>query len=256
MRTFLAGLAIFLSFFTGAAALTALPTHQVLLDPDLAGETLANALGNGGLRNRILPRIVPGYASLPASARARIDRLVEDPDTAAAVSDTPIRSNGTVDLAALQQYVSERLRDNGEDRLAATVENASSRATVTIPAKYFNRYQDARRTVWQVTVIAGLATVLLYALALLVSRRRPVTLRSAGVALILGTAVAVGLHWVAPDVVEAADLMEGSQALALTMRAHRSDVLVLLAPFALAGVIAAATGTILGRSRQFGHSAD
>ena len=45
MRSFLAGLALFLAFLTGTTALAAYVAYDVLLDPSRAGQVLDEATG-------------------------------------------------------------------------------------------------------------------------------------------------------------------------------------------------------------------
>ena len=75
MRSFLAGLALFLAFVTGTIALSAYVAETVLLDPSRAGEVVGKALSRADVREEILTRAVPGYDRLdPRSRRRRRSR--------------------------------------------------------------------------------------------------------------------------------------------------------------------------------------
>ena len=65
MRSFLAGLALFLAFLTGTTALAAYVAYDVLLDPSRAGQVLDEAMEQPELQQKILTKAVPGYAQLP-----------------------------------------------------------------------------------------------------------------------------------------------------------------------------------------------
>ncbi len=247
MRSFIAGLAIFLSFFAGVATLVAYPAHQVLLNPDRVGETVGNALQQSDLRGRVLTRLVPGYGDLPKAQRREVDRIAESSGTTDALADVEIRSDGTIDLSSLQTHIAEGARAGGQDRLADQLEARAGTGTLDVPKKYFDVYETARETVWQTILFAGFVTLLLYGIALLASTRRGRTTRSIGITLLLSTAVAAGLHWIAPVVVDAAGINSGAEAVALTMRAQRSSVLLLLAPAALVAVLLVVGGIILDR---------
>lgn len=250
MRSFAAGFLLFLSFFTGTAALEAYVVHEVLLDPDRVGEVLGSALQQEELRDRILDRTVPGYSGLPQAVRGDVERAAEEVPVDRALREVRLREDGTVSLAPLKTELADELRRQGQGRLADRVEAAADPGTVTVPAADLDRYTRARDTSWQVAVGGALVTAGLVVIAAAVSPDRRRTVRSVGVTLLLVAAAAALLFAVIPTVVRAADARPEFEALASVVEAQRPTAWLTVLPVAVVGVVLLLASLLMPRSRR------
>jgi hypothetical protein len=250
MRSFTAGFVLFLSFFTGTAALEAYVVHEVLLDPDRAGEVIASALQQQELRDKLLARTVPGYAQLPDAARAGIDRAAEEVPLDRALRSVTLAEDGTVSLSPLKAELVDELRRRGADRIASRVEAADDPGTVSVPAEDMDRYRTARDTTWKVAVGGGLITVGLLVIAAIVSPDRRRTVRSMGLTVLLVAGAAALVYAVLPTVVRAADARVEFEALAAVVEGQRSAAWLTILPVAVVGVVLAAVSLLLPRRRR------
>jgi hypothetical protein len=244
MRSFVAGLAVFLAFLTGTAGLASYVVHDVVLDPSRAGEVVDYALHQPDTRREILGRTVPGYGRLPVRVRAAVDALADSPRLRRAARTISLDANGEVALSPLQEVLAAELRAD-QPRLAARVAAADTR--VAVPARYVTRYDDARERSATLALRGGLATAALLLLALLVSPRRLRTVRSIGVAALLACLVVALLYWALPSVISAASSSPLVGAVVAVVQAERSTVLWRLAPFAGAGLVMLVVGLVAPR---------
>src|SRR4051794_15138988 len=132
MRSFVAGLAIFLAFLTGTAALGAFVAHETVLDPDLAGPALDAALEDEDLTDRVLGQVVPGYGSLPQPVVDALRRVAVDSsfhEAARRVTFDP--ASGEVSLEPLRTALADRLRQHGIGIAAGAV--TAGDAVITVP---------------------------------------------------------------------------------------------------------------------------
>ncbi len=249
MRSFVTGFLLFLSFFTGTAALEAYVVHEVLLDPDRAGEVLGSALQQEDLRERILTKAVPGYGQLPQSARDGVDQAAEEVPVDRALRDVQLDEDGTVSLAPLKAELADELRRRGQDRLADRVEAAEDPGTVSVPAADMERYREARDTSWKVATGGALITVGLLVIAALASRDRRRTVRSIGVTLLLVAGAAALLFAAIPTVVRAADGRPEFEALAAVVEAQRQTAWLTVLPVVAVGVVLLVASLLIPRSR-------
>lgn len=250
MRSFAAGLALFLSFVFGAAALAAYVAHEVLLDPDRTGELVGSALQQPDLRSKILTRAVPGYVRLPAQVRAQVDAVARTAATGRAAKKVTLGSDGEVGLRPVQVELARALRDNGQPGLAAKVAASGADATVQVPSKYLDRYESARDTSQQVATRGAVLTALLLLVALLVSADRRRTVRSIGVSALSSCVVVALIYWLAPLFVRAASSSAVFEAVGTVLQAQRVPVLVTLAPVAAVGLVLVIVPVLLGSSRR------
>jgi hypothetical protein len=249
MRSLLAGLALFLAFVSGTAALTAYAAHEVLLDPRRAGEVLSTALRQPDLRERILSRAVPGYAQLPGVARTGVDALAATPSVDRALESVTVSRTGEVSLSPLQAALAAGLRSNGLGPVADAVSSAQG-ASVTVPPEYLDRYLTAQDTSRRVAVQGGLVAGLLLVVALVVSRDRRRTVRSAGITTLLACAAAAGLHLLLPTFVAASSARPEIDAVAAVVQAQRPEVLLALLPAVAAGLVLLAVGVLVPAPRR------
>jgi hypothetical protein len=249
MRSLLAGLALFLAFVSGTAALTAYAAHEVLLDPRRAGEVLSTALRQPDLRERILSRAVPGYAQLPGVARTGVDALAATPSVDRALESVTVSRTGEVSLSPLQAALAAGLRSNGLGPVADAVSSAQG-ASVTVPPEYLDRYLTAQDTSRRVAVQGGLVAGLLLVVALVVSRDRRRTVRSAGITTLLACAAAAGLHLLLPTFVAASSARPEIDAVAAVVQAQRTEVLLALLPAVAAGLVLLAVGVLVPAPRR------
>ncbi|MDX6327498.1 MAG: hypothetical protein QOK15_3852 [Nocardioidaceae bacterium] len=246
MRSFVAGLAVFLAFLTGTAALGAFVAHEVVLDPSRAGLALDAMLSDRELSNRVLGQIVPGISNLPAPLMTVVRQAALDPSVHRAVRKVTFDPHsGEISLKPIQSEVLSQLR---RFSLGAAATNGGD-AVITVPQKDLARYNDARTTSWRVARLGGLATVVLLAIALLISPRRVRTLRSIGLLTIVSCVLVAAAAWTLPAIVRAVTSSIAGQAVAVVASAARSDALVSLAPFAVAGVVLVVVSLLGGRQR-------
>jgi hypothetical protein len=249
MRSFLAGLALFLAFLTGTTALAAYVAYDVLLDPSRAGQAVAQAMEQPELRQKILAKAVPGYAQLPPRVREAVDRAARSSAADKALAKVTLDENGTVTLTPLQKELSAALRANGQSGLASRVE-ATDAGTVSVPSTYMDRFHTARDLAHKAWIGGGLITLGLIALALLASPHRRRTLRSTGITVLAAClAVAVG-YWVLPAFARAASSDPAADAAAAVLEAERRTVLFRLALPAVVGVALAVAGSFAPRGRR------
>jgi hypothetical protein len=247
VRSFLAGLAIVLAFFTGTAALGAFVAHQVVLNPDHAGVALDAALDDRGLVDRVLARVVPGYNGLPQPLVDGVRRFALTPSVhRAARRVTFDPATGELSLRPVQSALASELRQNGAGPVADAI--TAGDAVITVPANDLARYNDARWATSQVALLGGLMTAALFVLALIVSPRRSSTLRSIGLTVLLGCGVVGAVFWAAPKLIGLASSSVAAQAAAVLSKAALPNALQLLIPFAVVGlVITVASLLIPGR---------
>ena len=253
MRSFFAGLALFLSFLTGTVALEAFVAHHVVLDPDRAGQALSAALDEPELRERLLHRAVPGYRKLPQPVQTVADQLAGTSSAHRAVEKVSLSDDGTIALAPLQLELAQSLRTLGQPQLAAQL-TAVSGTTITVPEKYLSRYRDARETSWRVAVLGAAATLVLFLLALLLSPKRRRTVRSIGVSALLACGAAALLYWALPGVAGLVSSGSTGDVAAVVLRAERPAVLLMLLPVAVVAVVLV-VGSLLARPRRTSSTA-
>ncbi len=250
MRSFLAGVALFLAFLSGTMALAAFVTYDDLLDPARAGQVVANSLKQDALRDKVLARVVPGYDLLPPSVQAGIGAVATSSGAQDAVSQLRLQDNGTIDLAPLQAELASSLRASGHPLLATAVSADRGSASVSVPATYLDKYTTAREVSRKLWIGGGLIALGLVAIAVLVSKHRRRTIRSTGLATLLAcAAVALG-YWVMPTFVQAASSAAESDAVAAVLQAQRPTVLHTLLPVAVVGVVLVVVGLAGGRRRS------
>ncbi|MEP7090317.1 MAG: hypothetical protein ABI776_09435 [Nocardioidaceae bacterium] len=253
MRSFAAGLALFMAFLTGTATLGAYVAHQVVLDPDRAGQALSAALDEPDLLHKVLNQTVPGYQRLSQTDRDLIDGLAGSDTAHRAVGSVSMDARGDVDLAPLRRQITRALRSAGQPGLADQLAAAAGGTRVSVPSDYFSHYQRARDVSWFVATRGAVATLVLFAVALLVSPHRVRTVRSVGVALLLSTAVAALAFWALPALAAAVSSSTAADAAAVVLRAERSDVLRALLPPAVVAVVLIVVGLVgqsLGRTSR------
>ena len=250
MRSFVAGLLLFLSFLTGTAALGAYAAHEVLLDPSHAGPFLDAALGQQDVRNRILDQVVPGYRSLPAQVRDRVDTVAETPAARRAIEQVSLDEKGNLDLSSLQGEIVRALRANGQPQIAALVAAQSGVTSVQVPSTYFSRYTRARDDAWLVATRGAVVTAALFLVALLASPRRRRTVAAIGIVLLLCCAVDVVLFRLLPAAVRAASSSALADAAAAVVAQQQSAVLLAMVPVALAGAGVVVASLLLPEDRR------
>lgn len=247
MRSFVAGLAVFLAFLTGTAALGSYVARTVLLDPARVGQVVEASLRMPDVRDRILARAVPGYARLPGPARAAVAALADDPGLDRAARRIVLRPDGTVGLEPLQREIASRLRGT-LPQVASVVGSAHTR--VTVPATYVDRYQAARDNSRRLALGAALVTAGLLLVGLVVTRRRRRTVRSIGIAAVLSALVVGLLYWAVPSVLEVATANPLAGGAISVVRDERSDVLLRLLPVVVVGLVLAIGAVVAGSDRR------
>lgn len=250
MRSFIAGLALLLAGLIGTAALGAYIAHRTVLDPERAGEVLAAGLEQPELRRMILSRAVPGYVRVPQEGRAALDRLAETSQVDRALRSVRLSPDGTVSLAPLRNELTQALRDNGQTGLAARVATAGGPDTVDVPARIFDRYERARDLTGLVATRGGLAAVVLFLVALLVSGNRRATVRAIGVTILLGSGVVALLYWVSPELAHAASASPWVDAAPAVRQSQTSTAVGILLPVAAIGVVLMAGSFLLPRPKS------
>src|SRR3954447_21792454 len=247
MRSFVAGLALLLAGVIGTAALGAYVAHQTVLDPDRAGHVLAAALDPPQLRETILARTIPGYDRLPQVARRAIEALAGTSQVSDALSKVQLDSDGTVALAPLRDELTKTLRESGQAPIAAVVAASGGPARVDVPPDVVSRYDRARDSAWQVATQGAIAVMVLFLLALLVSRNRRATVRGIGLTILLSAALVAFLYWVSPDVVRAASTSPWVDAAPSVRDTEKPTVLGILVPTAVIGILVMAVSLLVPR---------
>jgi len=96
--------------------------------------------------------------------------------------------------------------------------------------------------------------MVLFLLALLVSRNRRATVRGIGLTILLSAALVAFLYWVSPDVVRAASTSPWVDAATSVRDTEKPTVLGILVPTAIVGVVVMAVSLLVPgperRSRQ------
>ena len=247
MRSLVAGLAIFVAFLTGTAALAAFVAHQTVLDPDNAGRALDAALSDDQLADQVLESIVPGFSGLPRSLTTAVRRAALDPSVHEAARNVTFDPRtGEISLKPIQSEVLAQVSRFG---LGGAATNQGE-VVITVPAAELARYNDARARTSRVATLGALATAVLWAVALLVSPRRPRTLLAIGASTLVGAVVVGGLAWLAPGAIDAATSSLTGQVAAVMIAAARPEILTLLAPFAVAGAAVAVLGLVAGAATR------
>jgi hypothetical protein len=245
MRSFVAGLALLLAGVIGTAALGAFIAHQTVLDPDRAGHVLAAAMDQPKLRETILARTIPGYDRLPRVAQDAVEAIAGTSQVSDALSTVQLSSDGTVALAPLRDQLTKTLRENGQAPLAAVVAASGGPARVDVPTDVVARYDRARDTAWQVATQGAIAVVVLFLVALLVSRNRRATVRGIGLVILVSAALVAFLYWVSPDVVRAASTSPWVDAATSVRDTEKPTVLGILVPTAIVGVVVMAVSLLV-----------
>jgi hypothetical protein len=250
MRSFVAGLLLLLSFLTGTAGLGAYAAHEVLLDPAHAGPMLNAALAQQDVRNRILEQVVPGYGSLPAQVRDRVDTVAETPAARRAIEQVSLDTHGNLDLSSLQGEIVRALRANGLPQVASLVAAQPGVSSVQVPSTYFSRYTEARDDTWLIATRGAVVTAVLFVVALLVSPRRRRTVATIGIVLLLCCAVDVVLFRLLPGLVRTAPSSALGDAAAAVVTQQQTAVLLAMVPVALAGAGLVVASLLLPEDRH------
>lgn len=249
MRSFVAGLALFLAFVTGTIALSAYVAETTLLDPSRAGEVVARALGRSDVREEILTRAIPGYDRLDAQTKAQVDEAAQSARARTALDGVTLSGDGTLRLDSLRDAVVTELRANGQAQAARRL-SAADVGAVSLPVRYTNKLADARsiaRDVWQKGAIAA---VVLAAVALLVSKRRVRTLGAVGLTVLLCCAATAGLAWLLPIFVRAASSDPLVGVGASVLRSEWTTALVTMLPVAVVGAALFVLGLLGARGNR------
>ena len=252
MRSFLAGLALFLAFVTGTIALSAYVAETVLLDPAQAGEAVGEALSRPDVRQEILTRAVPGYDGLDPRAKAAVDAAAGSPTARQALKGVRLSDDGTIRLDSLRDGLARELRAHGQDQVADRLAAADA-GEVTLPSTYTDRLDSARTTARGAWQKAGLAAGILVAIALLISKRRIRTVGSVGVTVLLCCASVALLAWLLPGFVEVASSDPLAEAGASVVRSEWTAALVAMLPVAVVGAALVALGLLGPRGRRYGR---
>jgi hypothetical protein len=236
MRSYLAGLAVFLGGLIGTVALGAYVAHQTVLDPDRAGQVLAAALEEPDVRETILARAVPGYGRLPDAGRAALDRLAQTSQVDTALRSVRLDQDGEVRLAPLRDELTRALRDNGQSGLAARVASSGGPDAVSVPVDVLDRYTTAGDAAWLLASRGALAAAVLFVAAVAVSANRRATVRGVGLTMLIGCAVVAFLYWVSPNVARAASNSPWVNAAAAVRDSQASTALTIVIPVAAVGL--------------------
>ena len=198
---------------------------------------------------------MPGYSQLPSVVQGVVGQVADTPATRRALRRVTLRSDGTVSLRPLQVELARSLRAQGITPLADTIAG-SDPVRVDVPSKYVDPYNSARTTSRRSWIGGGLITLGLIGFALLVSPRRPRTLRSAGIVAVLASAVVVIGFALLPAFARAASSDPAVEALALVLQGERKQVLLTVAPVAVVGLVLAVVGIVTGRGSRRGSRTD
>lgn len=247
MRSFLAFLALVAATVTATVGLLAYTAHQTVLDPERAGQVLAQAADSAEVRQTLLERTVPGYSRIPAEYRADLDQVSRSERVEQALSGVEVDGEGNADVTPVRQELATALEQSGYGELAAQVRSARG-GTVSVPSRVWEPYLDARDTSWQVATTAGIVATLLFLAAILVARSRRGAVLSVGLAVVISAVVAGALFRVLPSL---APLVTDDQRVAdmAELAGAPTDTLVtLLLPFVIAGgVVALLSFVVPGR---------
>ena len=134
MRSFLAGIALLLTFVTGTVALSAYVAEAVFLDPSRVGEVVSKAIGQDAVRSEVLSRAVPGYDRLDPRAQDLIDQAAGSEQARQALKSVKLDDNGNVRLGPLRDRVVSELQANGQAKLADRNRTASGSARDSLSA--------------------------------------------------------------------------------------------------------------------------
>ena len=249
MRSFLAGLALFLAFVTGTIALSAYVADTVLLDPSRAGEVVGKALSRPDVREEILTRAVPDYDRLDPRVKAAVDEAARSSAARKAMDGVQLSDDGTIRLDSLRDGLASELRANGQSAYADRLE-AADIGEVTLPTRYTNRLESARTTARSTWQKAGLAAGVLAVIALLVSKRRIRTLGSVGLTVLLTCAAVALIAWLAPSFVRASSSDPLVGVGASVLKSEWTSVLVAMLPVAVVGGALVILGLFGARSRH------
>jgi hypothetical protein len=223
--------------------------HHVVLDPERVGPALDAALSDRELADRVLNEMMPGYLVLDGALRAEIRQAALDPSVHVAAREVTLDPrSGEISLRPIQSEVAAQVSRFGLGNAATNTGDAA----ITVPRQDLQRYRQARDRSGEVAYIGGVITVVLLGVALLSSTTRLRTLRAIGLWSVLNCAVVGAAYWLAPALILAASTSIKARAAAVVASTGRRDALVLLAPFAVAGVVLVVVS--LRRGRQ-GHTA-
>lgn len=237
MRSFVASVALLLAALSTTAALAAYVAHETVLDPANAGKVLSAAVKQGELRDMVLSRALPGYASLPTAYRDDVDRLARSRRVDRALSRVSVDADGSVDLTPVRRQLAGGLRKAGYDQLADRALAADAPDRVQLPRRVWGAYEDARDTTWLVATRGAALAGLLYLAALVVSPHRRRVLMLGGVSLLLSGAAALALVRHLPDLADAAGAGSWVRASSRVAVPDLESVAPMLVPI---GVVAAA----------------
>ncbi len=249
MRSFLAGLALFLAFVTGTIALSAYVAEATFLDPSRAGAVVAKALGSPDVREEVLTRALPGYDRLDARTKARVDEAARSATARKALDRVQLSDDGSLRLDSLRDAVATELRARGQAPLARRL-SAAGVGTVTLPTRYTRKLTDARATARNTWQKAGLAAAVFAGVALLVSKRRIRTVGALGLTILLCCAATAGLAWLLPTFVRAASSDPLVGVGASVLRSEWSSALLTMLPVAVVGAALFVLGLFGARSRR------
>lgn len=247
MRSFLAFLALVVAAVAATVGLLAYTAHETVLDPERAGEVLAEATDSAEVRQTLLERSVPGYDRIPAEYRAELDAVSRSERVSEALSDVTVDGEGNADVAPVRQELATALEQNGYGELAAQVRSTGG-GTVSVPARVWQPYVDARDTSWQVATTAAIVAAALFLVSILVARRRRGAVLAVGLVILVSTVVAGALFRLLPSLAPLVTDDQRVADLAALAGASTDTLVTLLLPFAIAGgVVALVSLAVPGR---------
>lgn len=245
MRSFLAGLVLFVSLLTGTAALGAYTANRTVLEPREIGRVVTYALADPALRSRVLRKVIPGYDALPSVLQAGVSPIADTSAVRRGTRRLRLSADGTVSLAPLQASLVKALRSSGLTPVATIVAGVHS-PTLDVPQQYIRTYVKVRDGSHRTALVGAAITALLLVLALVVSPDRRRSVRTIGVIAVLASLVVGVGAWLLPSVVRAASSDPLVDAVAGTLRDQRHDVVSLLLPFVVAGVVLVVGAVVAG----------
>ncbi|MGH3371252.1 MAG: hypothetical protein ACRDPR_14780 [Nocardioidaceae bacterium] len=199
MRSFLSFVALLLASLLTTVALVAYTAHETVLDPDRVGEVMSQGLSEDGLRERVLNRVVPGYASLPSAYREEVGRLAASQPVESALDEVEVDSRGQADLGPMRSELARTLDEGGYPELASRVQAADGRDTLRLPEGVWEPYTEARDTSWLVATRAALGASVLFLLSVVVAANRRAAVRGVGLVLLLSGGAALLLFRLLPE---------------------------------------------------------
>ena len=192
MRSFVASLALLVAGVLGTVALAGYVLANTVLEQDRPGQVIDAALNDPEQRRLLVEEL--GRFGGPEATR-QVDQVLDNPRVREQIEGLRL-NDGTVDVTALRERIAVELRARGHDAAATQVRDG--RAAIDLPGTYAETFERLSTMASFAALWGAVASIVMVALALLVSSDRRGVVRATGVMMLSTVALVLVLFLLVP----------------------------------------------------------